>query len=65
MFVADEPELRDPDELGRGERAFPFRLVDPAMGDQLDDVAGRVMEVARERVPVVEVEDGIPGVWIG
>jgi hypothetical protein len=35
------------------------------MGDELDDVADRVVEVAGEGVPVVEVEDHLTGLQIG
>jgi hypothetical protein len=58
-LVPDEPQLREADDLGRRKRAIDARLVDPAMGDQLHDVADRVMEVARERAPEVELEDDL------
>ena len=41
------------------------RLADPAMRDQLDDAAGRVVEVDRLRVPVREVEHGLAGLTVG
>ena len=41
------------------------RLVDATMGYELDDVADRVVEVAGERVPVVEVEDDLGALRVG
>src|SRR5690348_2420361 len=55
--VADEPELREADELLCGERPVAAVLLEPVVRDQLDDAAGGVVEVDGEGVPVVEVED--------
>ena len=63
--VADEPDLGDAEQLGRREGAGGARLADPAVGDQLDDAAGRVVEVDRLRVPVREVEHGLARLAVG
>src|SRR5439155_11818442 len=39
------------------ESARRALLANPSMRDQLGDISGRIVEVAREGVPVVEVED--------
>src|SRR4051794_15191873 len=49
--VADEPDLGDAQQLAWGERALGGAAPDVAMRDQLEDAAGRIVEVARERVP--------------
>ena len=63
--IADEADLGDAEQLGRRERAGRARLADPAMRDQLDDAAGRVVEVDRRRVPVREVEHGLARLRVG
>ena len=63
--IADEPDLGEAEQLGRREGAGCARLADPAMRDQLDDAAGRVVEVDRLRVPVREVEHGLAGLRVG
>ena len=55
--VDDDPDLRQAGELGGGEVAGGTSLGRAGVGDQLDDVAGRVVEVHRPRVPEVERED--------
>jgi hypothetical protein len=57
--VADEAELREAEQLVGREGPRSRRLADPAVRDQLDDVARGVVEVARERVPEGEVEDDL------
>ena len=58
--VDDDPDLREAGELGGGEVAGGTGSLGRAgVGDQLDDVAGRVVEVHRPRVPEVEREDGL------
>ena len=47
------------------ERAGRACLTDPTMCDQLDDAAGRIVEVDRHRVPVREVEHDLAGLPIG
>jgi hypothetical protein len=47
-LVADEPELGEAEDLHCREWALRVRLVDSPMGDELDDVSGRVVEVARQ-----------------
>ena len=59
--VPDQAELRDTDERGWSKGAFASGFFDATMGDELDDVAGGVVEVARQRIPVVEVEDHLAG----
>ena len=57
--VDDDPDLRQAGELGGGEVAGGTSFGRAGVGDQLDDVAGRVVEVHRPRVPEVEREDGL------
>jgi hypothetical protein len=59
-LVSDQPDLGDTDQLGGVEGAAPRPLADAAVGDQLDDVPGGVVEVACPRVPGGEVEDDLP-----
>src|SRR5581483_134851 len=56
-LVADDAELGEADDLLRREGAAAAVLLEPAMRDELDDVAGRVEEVDRLCVPALEVED--------
>src|SRR5262249_38760354 len=57
--IADEPELGESDELVRRKGAGAAVLLEAVVRDQLDDVAGRVVEIQGTRVPPVEVE-GVP-----
>src|SRR6266576_4140261 len=63
--VADEAELGEAEELCPREGPGRIALVDPAVGYELDDVARRVVEVAAQRVPVLEVEHDLPGLAVG
>ena len=59
---ADEAELGKAEQLAGGERAVLVVLPEAAVGDQLGDVPGRVVEVARVRRPEVEIEDDLVAV---
>src|SRR5262245_34358586 len=58
VAVADESELRDADELIRGELPGASVLLESVVGDQLADVAGRVVKVDGGGLPRVADEDG-------
>ena len=60
--VSDQSELGEAEQFARRERPFHCRLADAAVRDQLDDVAGRIVEVAGARLPVREVEDDLAAV---
>src|SRR5204863_9222512 len=42
------------EQLRSSELATRFTLADPRVRDKLDDVAGRILEVARPRLPILE-----------
>jgi hypothetical protein len=51
--IADDPKLREADGLLRGETAAASGLLDPAVGDELEDVAGpagRPRRISREEL---------------
>src|SRR6266508_2633726 len=62
--VSDQAELGEAEQLLRREAALRARLRDAAVRDQLDDVAGRIVEVARLGLPVGEVEDDVAGLLV-
>src|SRR5262249_26972356 len=62
--VGDEPHLRDAAELGRAEVARSGRILEPTVSDELDDVPGRIVHVARARSPEVEVERRLSGLRV-
>src|ERR1700753_1352645 len=54
-----QPELGDGQKLAGGESgSVRALLADAAVGDQLDDVAGGIVEVAGVGVPSLEAERG-------
>ena len=55
-LVADDPELGEPQELTGGEAARVAVLLEAVVGDELDDVSGRIVEVDGLRIPVLELE---------
>ena len=63
--LADYTELREAEKLSRGEATLAAAVADAAVGDQLDDVAGRFVDVARLRVPRFGLEDDLAGLRIG
>ncbi len=62
--VSDDANLGEPEQLVRVKAPRGVRRSDPPVGDQLSDAAGRVVEVDRTRIPVLEVEDLLTGVLV-
>ena len=64
VLISDDADLGKPEQLVRVKAPGCARLPDPPVGDQLSDAAGRVMEVDRPRIPVLEVEDLLTAVLV-
>jgi len=64
-WFADEPELRNAEQLGSAEVALPAVVIETTVRDQLHDVRGGVVEVARACLPVIEFEDHLACLRVG
>ena len=59
------PTSETPSSSPAAKAPEPPDLAEAPVGDQLDDVAGRVVEVARLRIPVREVEHDLARLQVG